>query len=386
MNPMDRLRDARPAHLGDTAIDERTRDAELSYAMAQARPVKTRRGWVRPVWSLGLTGAAAAITAVAVTLSGTAHTPGTVAAGQPPSASGAPAAATPQIELSASAILLAAAEQADRQPDEMRAYWHTVTVTRSLSSAGGYNVLDQGRGESWTPSALGGETWSRSQSLGARPATPADEEAWRAAGSPEEIHVKVPGKRGELIVPTKPGRVRVEHSPLFEGDKVFWLGRNVTMKELRDLPSDPARLKAWLLRAYGGHGTEGDTPMSSDEWLFTVASGLITDMPVTAKTRGAAFRMLAKLKTITVVPGVVDAEGRTGTAVAIEQASKVKATDKTGGVLQSRLIFDESTGQALGTDSVVVRPGGYQAELAPGTIWHSSTVLSAEWTDTKPSS
>jgi hypothetical protein len=190
------------------------------------------------------------------------------------------------------------------------------------------------------------------------------------------------GKKGELLMPTTPGKVRVERSPLFEGDKVFWLGRNVTMTEVRGLPSDPAELTAWLLRSYGGHDTESDSvPMSSDAWLFTVASGLITDMPVTPKTRGAAFRMLSELKTIEVVPDVTDAEGRTGTAVAIEQESRAKAM-----VLQSRLIFDESTGQALGTDSVVIRPGGHQAGLAPGTIWHSTAILSAGWTDAKPSS
>ncbi|MEO3814409.1 CU044_5270 family protein [Sphaerisporangium sp. B11E5] len=387
MNLMDRLRDARPAHLGDTAIDERTRAAELSYAMARGRQVAARRRWARPAWGLALTGAAAAVTAVAVTVSsGTGGAPAPTLAVATPGSSGAPSAT--EIELSASAVLLAAAERADRQPDTMKAYWHTATATSHLVRVkGGYTFMDQGRSESWTPSAVGGQAWGRSQSLGAKPATPEDEAAWRAAGAPKELRVKVPGKKGELLLPVGPGRVRVEHHPLVNGDKVFWLGRNVTMKEVRGLPSDPAKLKAWLLRAYGGHGTESaSTPMSSDEWLFTVASGLITDMPVTSRTRGAAFRMLAGLKSIKVVHDVTDAEGRTGTAVTIEQASHVRDGGTPDGVLEARLIFDEATGRALGTDNVVVRPGGYQADLAPGTVWHSTSILEAGWTDSKPSS
>lgn len=387
MNLMDRLRDARPAHLGGTAIDERTRAAELSYAMGRPRQVAARRRWTRPVWGLALTGAAAAATAVAVITQGaTAPAQAPTLAVATPGPSGAPHAT--RIELSASAVLLAAAEQAVRQPDTMKAYWHTATVTRGLMSVdGGYTFVDRSRSESWTPSAAGGDTWNRSRFLGAKPATPEDEAAWRAAGAPEELRVKVPGKKGELILPTRPGKERVESYPPVDGDKVFWLGRNVSVKDIRRLPSDPAELKAWLLRSYAGHGTESsDTPMSSDEWLFTVASGLITDMPVTSATRGAAFRMLAALKSIEVQHDVTDAEGRTGTAVGIKQKSHVRDGDTPDGVLRARLIFDESTGQALGIDNVVVRPGGYQADLEPGTIWHSVTVLGAGWTDTKPSS
>ncbi|ACY95844.1 hypothetical protein Tcur_0239 [Thermomonospora curvata DSM 43183] len=92
---------------------------------------------------------------------------------------------------------------------------------------------------------------------------------------------------------------RLTRAPLVDGDKIFWLGRNVTMKNLRALPADPARLKAELLKWYRGHGTEaaGD-PMSADVRLFTVTQGLILDMPITPKVRAAAFRMLAGLDSV----------------------------------------------------------------------------------------
>ncbi|MFF3443212.1 CU044_5270 family protein [Streptosporangium sp. NPDC002721] len=416
MNPIDQLRAARPGHLGDTPVDPRTRAAELSRAMAGPRRAPARRGVVRPGWGLGLAGAAAAVTAVAVTISATGGTvpdasparpnpdlaisgpevPGSTASGpaSSSSASSSPTASASRVELSSRSILLAAAHGAARQPDTTGAYWHTASVTRMLSEAadGDYTVVELARNEGWTPLATGGEQWFRTRSLGARPASPDDEAAWRRAGSPTRIKVEVPGKQGSggyggYVVSTEPGEAKDDRSPLVDGDKVFWLGRNVTMKDLRGLPDDPGALKAWLLRAYKGTGTEADTPMSSDAWLFSVAIGLITEMPVTPRVRGAAFRMLADLKTAEVSRDVTDAEGRTGSAVAIEERVRGKADAKgPEGVLRNRLIFDEATGTALARDSVVVRPGGLQAGFEPGTVWHSQTILEAGWTDEKPAS
>ncbi len=402
MNPIDELRAARPAHLGDVPVDERTRARELSAAMAGPRRARARRG-VRPVWGIGLAGAAA-VTAAAVVVTGTgggtppapdaALTAPTLSATVSPAVSStvSPTPA-PKVTLSAREILLAAAENAGRQPDRTGAYWHTVSESRYLNRTedGDYLVWDRMRNESWTPRAVGGEQWHRSESLGARPATEEDEAAWRRAGSPAEIKTAATGKEGEgktagMSLSTSPRPAETTRSPLTDGDKVFWLGRNVTMKDLRGLPAEPGKLKAWLLRSYGGHGTESTSdPMSADIWLFTVSAGLITDMPVTPQVRGAAFRMLAALDTVEVIENVTDAEGRQGTAVAIEQKVKMKASDKKyTGVLENRLIFDQATGRALANESVVVKPGGYQAAFEPGTVWHSTAVLEAGWTDSKP--
>ncbi|MDP4507316.1 CU044_5270 family protein [Nonomuraea turcica] len=405
MNPIDELRAARPAHLGDDPVDERTRAAELSYAMSQPRQARRRRKVVRPVWGLGLAGAAAAVTAVAVVLAGNGAAPtprapdggGRIAtatdvpdgAGSTvnPDGSGSTASpggtAAPRVTLSARDVLLAAAEKADRQPERTGDYWHTASVSRTLSTVaeGGYEMATESRDEMWTPSATGGEQWSRSQSLGTRPATAEDRKAWEAAGSPEKVEVAVPGKGGSLVLETgtAPGKVRTSHSPLVDGDKVFWLGRNVTMKDLRGLPSDPDDLKKWLLRSYEGHDTESSsTPMASGVWLFKVSAGLITDMPVTPQVRGAAFRMLAELDTVKVIENVTDAQGRQGTAVSIEERIK------SGAVLENRLIFDESTGRALANENVVVKPGGLQAAFEPGEVFSSTAVLEAGWTDDKP--
>ncbi|GII77434.1 hypothetical protein Sru01_24160 [Sphaerisporangium rufum] len=385
MNPIDQLRAARPAHLADTRVDEGTRAAELARAMATPRPAPARRRpAVRRGWGFGLAGAAATATAVAVAVSGgggtapRAPSDGSLAASRAPSAD----ASAPPVRLSARAVLLAAAERAAGTADEVGAYWHTVTVSGSVFAAkgGGYRIVHRQRSEQWTPSATGGEQIGRSQTLGARPLAAEDEAAWRRAGSPVEIPVTVAGKPKPMTLSTRPGEVQDSRAPLVDGDKVFWLGRNVTFAELRGLPDDPGRLKAWLLRSYDGHDTESSgIPMSSDAWLFAVTNGLILDMPVTPAVRGAAFRMLAELKSIKVAGEVADGEGHTGTAVAITEPAL-----KDGSRLESRLIFDEATGRPLGAQRVVVRSGGSVAGLPPGTVWNRQAVISAGWTDEAP--
>ncbi|MEV0229933.1 CU044_5270 family protein [Nonomuraea sp. NPDC050786] len=380
MNPIDELKAARPAHLDDRPIDPRTRAAELSRAMAAPRPVRRGRRAVRPAWGLGLAGAAAAVTAAAVAISMNGTTP----APRPPAGSPASVPSTQKVTLSARDVLLAAADKADRQPDGAGAYWHSVSVGRYLYSAaqGGYLVMEQQRSEMWTPRATGADQqqWSRQQSLGARPATEQDRQAWERAGSPAEIKVVVPGKGrlGDHVLKTSPGKAQSSHSPLVDGDKVFWLGRNVTMKDLRGLPSDPGKLKRWLRASYGGHDTESSSvPMSEETWLFKVSMGLIMDMPVTPEVRGAAFRMLAELDGVKVIENVTDAEGRPGTAVSIKERTK-------DGVTENRLIFDEATGRALANENVLVKPSGLQAGFEPGTVWNSTTLIEAGWTDAKP--
>jgi hypothetical protein len=264
-----------------------------------------------------------------------------------------------------------------------------VTVNRHLYAAknGGYLVMDRSHSEGWTPEATGGDQWARSRQLGAEPATEADRQAWEQAGSPSEIEVVVPGKGrgkgtyGPMTLSTSAGKATTSHTPLVDGDKVFWLGRNVTMKELRGLPSDPGELKKWLMASYAGHGTESTSEkMSGDAWLFKVSVGLIMDMPVTPEVRGAAFRMLAELDDVKVTENVTDAEGRQGTAVSVEERYEA------GGVSENRLVFDEATGRALASEYVVVKPGGLQAGFEPGTVWSSNALIEAGWTDDKPAS
>ncbi|TDD79889.1 hypothetical protein E1293_22190 [Actinomadura darangshiensis] len=375
------LQEARPAELApDVPADEGVRRAELTRAMAaehgRAEDGRIGRGRrVRPVWGLGLAGAVAAgaVAAAAVITTG--------GDGTEPHRGGAPTVA-----LDARTVLLTAADRADRQPETMRAYWHQVTVSSDTYMMGSdgdrYAIAVRSRSESWTPSRPGGKAWGAQQDLGARPATKADAQAWRRAGSPAAFKVEVPvapGAPGRLkgfTAKTAPGPRELSGSPLVDGDKVFWLGRNVTMKDLRSLPSDPARLKAGLLRWYEGHGTESDAPMASDEWLYTVARGLVMDMPVKPEVRAAGFRMLAGLPAVKSLGKATDPEGRTGNAIAVDEKTPV-------GVIRHEMIIDLASGTALAGQNIMVAPAA-GAQLPAGRTMNSTVTLSTEWTDAKP--
>ncbi|GAA4361173.1 hypothetical protein GCM10023088_01290 [Actinomadura verrucosospora] len=376
------LRDARPEEMDPGApVDEGVRRAELARAMAAPLPeaggAAPARRRVRPVWGLGLAGAVAAgaVAAAAVIVA-----PG--GGGTEPAGTGGGG----ERVLDARTVLLAAAEKADGQTETMRAFWHQVTVSSATytvgEGSGGYAVTVRSKAESWTPSRPGGKAWAAAQELGAKPATKADEEAWRRAGSPGTFKVQVPvapGVNGRLkgfTAKTAPGPRSFNGSALVDGDKVFWLGRNVTMKDLRALPSDPKRLKAELLRWYKGHDTESNRPMASDLWLYTVARGLVMEMPVKPAVRAAAFRMLAGLPAVRSLGKVTDPQGRTGNAIALDEKTRQ-------GVIRQEMIIDLASGAALASMNVMVAPAA-GASVPAGRTMDSTALIGAEWTDSQP--
>ncbi|NDU73178.1 hypothetical protein GWI34_11105 [Actinomadura sp. DSM 109109] len=372
------LRDARPEEMDPAApVDEGVRRAELARAMAApagaGSTAPARRA--RPVWKLGL---AAAVSAGAVAAAVVVVAPG--GDGTP---SRGPGGGGEQV-LDARTVLLAAAEKADGQTDTVRAFWHQVTVSSSTypvgKGGGRYDVTVRSRAETWTPSRPGGKAWSAQQELGARPATKADEEAWRRAGSPGTFKIEIPvaagGRPKGFTARTAPGPRSLSGSALVGGDKVFWLGRNVSMKDLRSLPSDPKRLRAALLRWYKGHDTESNRPMAADRWLYAVARGLVLDMPVKPEVRAAAFRMLAGLPAVRSLGRVTDPQGRTGNAIGLEEKTP-------RGVIRDELIIDPASGTALGSRNVMVAPAAGEGVPA-GRTMNSTALVGAEWTDSKP--
>ncbi|MFB9884092.1 CU044_5270 family protein [Planobispora siamensis] len=364
---MEELRAARPAHLADGPIDPRTRQAELARAFAQPRQVP-RRGRKSLGWGLGLAGATAVVTAV-VLVGGPAQGPASVVT------STASGTATRPVALSAKEVLLVAATSAERQP-ATGDYWHVSSRSRTLQPVNeGFVITIEQESESWVGAR---EQWGSGRILAIRPATDADRTAWEKAGSPRELTF---AGRKRIPIKESAGKPHTGHT---KSDELFWLGRNVTMADLRNLPTGPEALKAHLLGFYEGKDTESGAPMAEDAWLFRVTEGLITDMPVSPEVRAAAFRMLADLPSVTSLGQVTDAAGRTGTAIAIDGTSQPKAGDTEKGVVQVRLIIDERSGRALARESVVVKPGGMQAGLEPGTVWNTNTILEAGWTDEHP--
>jgi hypothetical protein len=315
----------------------------------------------------GLTAVAATV-AIAVAATGT--TP-----------RGTPATPDQQVRLSASQVLLAAATKADLQPQTTGRYWHTATrsswTIRVGTKANPYMLGMRQREDRWLArEPVHGTSWSWRQDLGSKPLTMGDIEAWKRAGSPamaKMINPRVVGKQVPIGQPTTVTGGRTD--PTGPGDAIYAIGpKNVTMKDLIGLPTDPARLKAYLLSMYKGHGTESTSqPMSADVWLFTVSSGLVMGMPTKPAVRAAAYRMLSKLDGVTVIGTVKDPDGRTGTAVAINE-----------GGTQHRLIVDRASGRALASEEVVVKPTGTTEGFAPGSVFASSVYQADGWTNDKP--
>ncbi|MCP2337731.1 CU044_5270 family protein [Actinomadura rupiterrae] len=368
------LMDARPDELDLNApIDAATRERELSRAQL-GTPVAARpRRRVRPVWGLGLAGVAAAAVAAAVLVP---------TGGDHPRAT--PSDKSPQA-IDGRQVLLTAADSAAHQPGASGSVWHVSQLGREYVRAGAppnsYTVVSEERSDQWTSKNPGDPQVGRNQDLGAHPVTAADRAAWKKAGSPKSWLQKFPlanGKYKARALTSTPRKPSMSRMPVRNGE-VYWLGRNVTMKQIAALPDDPKALRKSLLRWYQGHGTEAQGQKSSaDEWLFDVTRGLVTDMPVTPKVRAAAFRLLAALPSVRSLGRVTDDQGRSGIAIGLTRPTSA------GDVLQTRLIVDPSAGRGLGSEDVLVKPSANYPGVPAGSVLNSTTVTTAEWTSSIP--
>lgn len=159
--------------------------ARLAAAYAQeAEPVRpvgrsrpARRAARASRWGafgVGLLGAAAAM-AVVIGGSGTSE---------------------PKPILSASQILLAAANSVSTTPQDGK-YWVLSGVSghERRDPTDAYTLRSNQSIEIWLPRADGQQTWMIRQDLGVKPATPKDDAAWRAAGSRRAGRSPTPPRR-----------------------------------------------------------------------------------------------------------------------------------------------------------------------------------------------
>jgi hypothetical protein len=394
-HPIDRrVAAARPDEL-DPATDPVRRERDLAaafgtpppHAPAAATRVQAGRSGRRVVVAAAGVAAVGVVVAVAApyVVPQPADEPVRREAQQSPGPSASTGNPSTVRAMSARQALLGAAAVAGQLPAATGAYWHAdgtyLTVHRVLE--GGYLVESRQRNETWVAASPRQTSWWVSGHLGARAidgGPGSDRTFWTAPVDVKCIDEKTKVDRPCLHthrLEAKPGKASA--SPLNSGDKVFDLaGRNVSVADLRRLPSDPNRLRARLLATYEGHGTESDDPMDRTAWLFTVTAGMVTDMPVSPAVRAAAFRMLADMPGMRVIPDARDALGRTGTAVAMT------GRYPGGAVLEDRLLLDLATGSALARESIVIVADEQRRGMPRGTRWHSQVIESAGWTDERP--
>jgi hypothetical protein len=126
-------------------------------------------------------------------------------------------------------------------------------------------------------------------------------------------------------------------------------GRDMSLDQLTQLPTDPAALKAFLLAPYSAD-YQREHPADFVSRLFGEAFDLTTD-PVSPDVRAAAYRLIADMPGVESLGTVHDSNGRVGEAVAIGTGND-----------RSTLIIDPTSGSVLeydfgGAANVIVATG-----------------------------
>jgi hypothetical protein len=287
----------------------------------------------------------AAVAAVAVTLAAT----GPVAPQKPPNRPSGSAA--PGRVLSARDILLTAAVSAAKARATGR-YWVVADQQMRLQPAGTaahpYDIAVRARTQAWYPRSADRRYWYIVTDRGARPATPADRAAWRAAGSPRSWRF------GGLRYGKAAQRFTMSPSPA----QAYWQPRDqalgflgnarATFARLQGLPSGQARLRAVIWRAAGvGHAA---TPAAAAE-VFGEGVWFLTQ-PVTPRVRASVYKVIAGLPGVRSAGPVTDPRGRRGYGVAMP----------VGGGEKEVIVVSPSTGALLADELVVATPGRARVE------------------------
>ncbi|GAA3371854.1 hypothetical protein GCM10020367_24340 [Streptomyces sannanensis] len=352
-----RLTADRPAHLDpDRPTPSSVREEELATFMTRPRATRGARATARPrrvgrPLVLGLALATATAVAALVITGTMPLKPGTA----------------PSTTLgSGSRVLLAAASHVEQQPAGSGTYWYVEVQLGSLRKVPGKKyTVDVRTGARYWTAAAANKQWSQLLDLGARPATKADEAAWKADGSPTSWNLK-----DETITYTGKGEIQHD-APGGTADTV-----NTGDLPLRVLATLPTDEKALRKRLFALVDKDYNAPEEIlDEMVVDTAVRLATTLPSTPDLRAAAYRLLAAEPGVRSLGDVKDHTGRTGYAVALP-SSYESASDS-----ERRLIFDKSTGMPLGTEMVATRGGD---GVSKGELLGYTTITSMKWTEEAP--
>jgi hypothetical protein len=150
--------------------------------------------------------------------------------------------------------------------------------------------------------------------------------------------------------------------PADTGNPVSWVSLNPlgcpgaapargTYAFLASLPTDPARLRAWIYQHPDGQN-------QADTQAWTDIGDMLREMLVPPKLAAALYRVAATIPGATVVPRAKNAVGRTGVAVSRSGAA---------------LVFDPKTYQLIGEGAVLTKAVSGQGPA--GTVIASTAQL-----------
>lgn len=185
-----------------------------------------------------------------------------------------------------------------------------------------YVVLESVAVQLWTPvSKLASP--SISQALSVRPASPADQRAWRAAGSPtvwngtgQDTGIASPqGDSDGSLRPLKAGQGTLVTGGVGYGIAGFyWFGRQLSVRQLAALTTSPATLKQLLYKQYT---SEGGGSGGFGSFLISALPPLMA-LPVSTALRSAMYRVLADLPGVLDLGQRSDVTGQRGVALAVD--------------------------------------------------------------------
>ncbi|MFF4198087.1 CU044_5270 family protein [Nonomuraea sp. NPDC001831] len=352
--------------------------ARLRLAAAQREPVRPGRANRRGLtwgWTLGAAATTIAVVMAVVTLvSNMTAVPPTVLA--PPAGNDA---------------LLQLADRVAKLPDERGDYWRRPLLNNGLIRvrAGGetFNVLSSSRIDLWQPRDPGDPVQAEQRQQFVRPATEADERAWRAAGSPVTVQrVCTPGGMAgdcaKVQLRSKPSQcvyTRAAEPGGVLGDRR--LGE-LTLADLAALPGDAEQLRE-KLRTYWKTRKASRPKESFEEFLST--SSHLLELPVKPSVRAATLRLLAGLPTTKVRGSITDPLGRTGIEVTFIKSEGFTAGFGTDDEVAQRYttILDPRTGTVLAVDVAIAAES--TEGLAKGTFMdYQAWAPEAGWTSERP--
>ncbi|MGW3362747.1 CU044_5270 family protein [Streptosporangium canum] len=297
-----------------------------------------------------------------------------------PRLGGGPVATVTQT--SAEEVLSAAADRMARWQEATGGrYWRREMeqVYRQRISVGGREFVAEDRVRDVLWNGIDRNKVMVVSGLDTRPFTAADRVEWEKAGSPRLCGSDTDCRND--MVPM--GKTRYLVSSEKEGLKQSTL--ELSVRELLDLPHDPAELKEKLL-SYWPAAREAmkDTQSTSsaqvqlperDYWLWGLGERLLLDAPTTPGTRAAVYRMLAGLPGVRVVDGIRDVEGRVGVAILRGGAN---------GEGEEQIVIDRETGDLLATQDVLPVPTADQGNIPPGIVYMAMVIKKLGWTDDEP--
>jgi hypothetical protein len=283
------------------------------------------------------------------------------------------------------------AAQVARLPDDQGVYWRQSlendTLIRVHAGRRAFNAVVSSRRELWLPRDVKNPVQTQGGEPSLRPATPADERAWRAAGSPAEVQrLCTPGTKAadcpKLPIGAESRNCQYTYGVAPDhGPGAHPLGP-YTLAEISALPADDKGLLAWLRARWESDRGKINTARKLEEAI--AGSKTLLAMPLTPAARAAVLRLLAGLPTTSVRGPAKDSLGRSGLAVDFDKGTKsFREFGEDDEVAEDHtIILDPLTGEIL---AAVTKAGESTVGLAKGEIVDSEVWTSATgWTDDRP--